>query len=281
MGKVTFDPGGIMIAERDDRVIGFVHAVFGPDRAESQIHEVSHRMGATAMMLIDPTEPDPAIDAALFEASERYLRDRGAVVLYAGGQAPLNPFYWGLYGGSEWAGILGGHARFHQAALAAKYQAVSETVLMEARLDAPAESRIPRWALLRRQTRLEISDDPPPGAPWEELAIGDFFPVRFELVNKADDRVLARAVTWDMEWFSRLDNRPRIGLFDFYVEPEHRRQGLGKLLVSEIFQTARNQGVEVVSLQTRSTNHAALALYESMGFTRVETSTLYRLPAEL
>lgn len=72
------------------------------------------------------------------------------------------------------------------------------------------------------------------------MAIGSFFPVRFELVNKSDDRVLARATTWDMEWFSRQDDRPRIGLIEFSVEPEHRRQGLGKLLVSEILQTAKS-----------------------------------------
>ncbi len=240
MGKLCFDPRGLIVAERDGRVVGWAHAVFGPDRVEEDVHQVSRQMGAVAMLVVDPEADDGLVGFQLLAEGERYLKDRGATVLYAGGQSPLNPFYWGLYGGSEWAGILGSHHAFEQLVSQAGYQAVSDTILLESQLNRYVDPRVPRWALLRRQTRLEIRDDPPPSAPWNEMAIGSFFPVRFELVNKSDDRVLARATTWDMEWFSRQDDRPRIGLIEFSVEPEHRRQGLGKLLVSEILQTAKS-----------------------------------------
>ena len=69
-------------------------------------------MGAIAMLVTEPDEEDPELDQGLLLEAERYLRGRGAQVIYAGGQSPLNPFYWGLYGGSEFAGILGTHVRF-------------------------------------------------------------------------------------------------------------------------------------------------------------------------
>ena len=73
----------------------------------------------------------------------RAMRDRGAEVIYAGGQSPLNPFYWGVYGGSEWSGILSAHETFGRGVVAAGFEPVSTTVLMEADLSAP-EPRDPR-----------------------------------------------------------------------------------------------------------------------------------------
>ena len=58
-------------------------------------------------------------------------------MLYAGGLFPLNPFYWGVYGGSEGTGILSGHQAFHRAAVTRGYVPASTTVLLEADLGQP------------------------------------------------------------------------------------------------------------------------------------------------
>ncbi len=65
------------------------------------------------MLVVDPDRDDEALERGLIETAEAYLRERGASVIYAGGQAPVNPFYWGIYGGSECAGILSSHVAFH------------------------------------------------------------------------------------------------------------------------------------------------------------------------
>ena len=49
-------------------------------------------------------------------------------------------------------------------------------------------------------------------------------------------------------------------------------------MIGEIMRKARSQWAEVVEVQTRAVNAPALRLYESLGFARVETSTLYRKP---
>ena len=275
--RVHFEAAGLVVAERDGRVVGFVHAGFGPEEPIGPPHRLNHALGTIAMLVVEPGLDDDALEAGLVAEAERYLRARGAVVLYAGGQLPLNPFYWGIYGGSEWAGILIEHTAFVRAVTRAGYEPVSETVLMEADLTGP-EARDPRSLLIRRATRVEVDDDATPPNWWEALALGDFRPTVFRLLAKNEATELARATTWDMSRFGRLDGCSRTGLIEMEVAGPYRRKGFGRHLVGEILRHARAEMTSIVVLQTRATNLPALQLYESLGFERVGTTVLYRRP---
>ncbi len=50
------------------------------------------------------------------------------------------------------------------------------------------------------------------------------------------------------------------------VSPRERRQGRGLLLVEKLLADARSEGCHVVTLEVRSRNEAALALYRKAGF---------------
>ena len=279
VGTPTFDADGLIVAERDGRLVGYVHAGFGPnDPADDPPFRLLKTFGAVGMLVVDPESTDPEFEKRLIDEAVAYLRERGAGVIYAGGQFPLNPFYWGIYGGSEWAGVVGSHVAFHRAAARAGFEPVSTTLLFEADLTGAPELRDPRGVLIRRMTRLDVAEDAMPKNWWEAIAIGDFRPTHHRLVSKADETELARATTWDMTWFGRKDGRTRIGLFDMEVHPSHRRKGYGRHLVNEILHLARSQSIAAIAVQTRSTNTAALALYQTLGFDAVETATLYRLP---
>jgi ribosomal protein S18 acetylase RimI-like enzyme len=275
-----FDADGLIVAERDGRIVGFAHAGFGPEEQIGPPQRLGHALGTIAMLAVDADAADPELGRGLIAEAERYLRRRGAEVVYAGGQYPLNPFYWGLYGGSEWAGILSAHTTFLRCVVEAGFEPVSTTVLLEADLSAP-EPRDPRAALIRRQARVEVNEDALPRNWWEALAIGEFRPTRHRLLTKSDQTELASATTWDMSWFSRSDGRARIGLIDLEVNPSCRRKGYGRYLVAEILRQARNDMVALVDVQTGATNAPALALYSSLGFDPVESAVLYRLPARL
>ena len=56
------------------------------------------------------------------------------------GRAPLDPFYRGLYGGSEFSGVLDEHEAFRGAVLAAGYEPVAATVRLEIALSSSAMS---------------------------------------------------------------------------------------------------------------------------------------------
>lgn len=281
IGKRVFDRNGLIVAERDDRLVGFAHAGFGPSDPPGPPGVLDRALGTVAMLVVEPGLDDPEIPRQLILHAERYLRRHGADVFYCGGQYPLNPFYWGLYGGSEFAGVLESHAAFVEAATRAGYEPVATTALLEADLAGP-EARDPRLVGLRRIYRVEIEEDALLPSWWEAQAIGLFHPTRVALLDKQDARSVARAWTWDIaSGFAIGDGRSRTGLIHLEVNPSHRQLGLGKLLVAECMKHARAQLADLLCVQTSTTNEPALSLYESLGFDPVETSTLYRLPAEL
>jgi ribosomal protein S18 acetylase RimI-like enzyme len=281
MGKLPFEREGLIVAERDGRVVGFAHAGFGPVQERGPSHRLDFSMGTVALMVLEPGLDDPEIEAGLFREAEHYLRRRGAEVIYAGGRHPLDPFYWGLYGGSEFAGVLGLHEAFRRAALRHGYQPTASAVLLEADLARPIPTD-PGSILLRRQVRFEPTDDMPPEGWWQSLAIGLFRPAHYALVDRVTSESIARAMTWDIACgFGVGDGRPRTALIGLEVVPPRRRQGFGRLLVAEVARHCRDQLTELLCAQTDQTNEGALALYGSLGFEPVDQATLYRLPADV
>jgi ribosomal protein S18 acetylase RimI-like enzyme len=278
LGTVNFDLAGLIIAERDERIVAFVHAGFGPDLPVNSASpfELCREMGTIAMLAVEPGLDDRGLVTGLIDAAQDYLRSRGAKVIYAGGLFPINPFYWGLYGGSEGVGVLCGHQGFHSALRDTGFEPVSTTVLLEADLGAP-EPRDPRTALIRRQTQIEFHDDSLPTDWWQNLALGEFQLMSARLLLKADGTPVAQAQAWDMSWFGREDGSTRIGLINIEVPPQHRRKGYARFLLGEIFRRARENLVGSVAVATSATNEAALALYSSLGFQPVDQSILYRL----
>ncbi len=239
-GSVTFDAAGLIVAERADRIVGFAHAGFGPGLPVDPGRPLclDRELGTIAMLLVEPEADDPELVGGLLDAAEDYLRGCGAKVLYAGSLFPINPFYWGIYGGSEGSGILSGHLSFERGVMNRGYVPVSSTVLLEADLNTP-ELRDPRSGLIRRQTHLKFVEDAPPAHWWQGLALGEFPVAEASLLARTDGTELARASTWDMRWFDHEDGRARIGLINLEVAPEHRRKGYGRFLVSEIFRRRR------------------------------------------
>jgi ribosomal protein S18 acetylase RimI-like enzyme len=51
------------------------------------------------------------------------------------------------------------------------------------------------------------------------------------------------------------------------VDPPARGQGLARVVVSALVEDARRHGVETLTLDVRGNNHAAMVLYEKLGFT--------------
>lgn len=61
-----------------------------------------------------------------------------------------------------------------------------------------------------------------------------------------------------------------------YVRPEFRGTGLAKLMLTHLTEYAQGQGVGLLRLETGMHQHAAIALYERAGFTRIPPFGDYR-----
>lgn len=89
---------------------------------------------------------------------------------------------------------------------------------------------------------------------WVARASPDGPPVGFALVWRAAD---------EME------------LLDVAVEPESRRRGVARGLLSKVIEEGRATAAAVVLLEVRQSNEAALGLYASLGFSRTSVRRAY------
>nr|WP_297283229.1 ribosomal protein S18-alanine N-acetyltransferase [uncultured Agathobaculum sp.] len=65
------------------------------------------------------------------------------------------------------------------------------------------------------------------------------------------------------------------------VSPDCRRQGIARALIAELTDEARAQALAFVTLEVRTSNVPAIALYESAGFVRVGVrKNFYIVPTE-
>jgi ribosomal protein S18 acetylase RimI-like enzyme len=68
---------------------------------------------------------------------------------------------------------------------------------------------------------------------------------------------------------------PRAQLVSMWTSPNHRRHGVGRLLVNEVFAWARQRGTCEMYLMVTSHNVPAIRFYEQLGFTRTGRTEPY------
>jgi GNAT superfamily N-acetyltransferase len=271
--KPYFDQAGLVLATDDDRPVGFSHAGFGPVDDEST---VSYELGASILTIVAPHAEEAAIAAQLIAKSEEYLRSRGAKLIYGGGIRPLNPFYVGLYGGSELPGILDSDAQHQSFFRAAGYREIDSTVVLHRELSdfRPVIDR--QQMLLRRRVHVEYVCDPPSRSWWEACTLGDFTRLQYELFVKDETKPAAITTLIDMETFSHTWGARTAGLVDVLVAEPYRRQGMGVWLIGEVLRQAAEQGFGLIEVQTMQSNSAALAMYAKLGFNQVDRGAVFR-----
>jgi ribosomal-protein-alanine N-acetyltransferase len=68
-------------------------------------------------------------------------------------------------------------------------------------------------------------------------------------------------------------------ILNLTVRPESQRRGVGRKLMTHFLQLARRHNADVVMLEVRPTNQAAIALYQQCGFNEIGVRRNY-YPAE-
>jgi GNAT superfamily N-acetyltransferase len=277
LAKPYFDNAGLIVAVDEGRPVGFVHAAFGPTDAENGI---STRFGVTCLVLVRPDYQRRGIGAELLARSEAYLRGRGAEVLYAGGIAPFNGFYLGLYGGSELPGVLDSDSQAQRLFLSQNYREIDRIHVLHRDLTgfrAPVDRQ---QMQVRRRSTVEAISDPEARSWWESCAWSQLGRTRFKLTLRDAPGEAATATFWSIQPLAKSWGVNAAGLVEMEVAAEQRRQGLGTFLLSEAFRQLQAQGVSLIEVQTMARNAFAHKLYEKLGFRRVDQGAIYRKEAD-
>jgi GNAT superfamily N-acetyltransferase len=271
--KLYFDYHGLALAHDDGRLVGFAHAGFGANLDESWI---STDTGVICVLLVRPDCAQAEVAAGLLDRCEKYLGGRGARVLYGGGLHPLDPFYVGLYGGSDLPGILDTDTVARAAFAARGYHEVGRTVLFRRELSG-FESQIDRRQMqVRRQMIVEVTADAPTRTLWEACTIGEFELTRFDVVPRGGGPAIASATFRSMESSGNAAVSRAAGLIGLFVDEAYRRRGLAFFVVSEAFRQFLRQGITHVEAQSRETDVAALGTLRKLGLQETGRAGIWR-----
>jgi ribosomal protein S18 acetylase RimI-like enzyme len=275
--KPYFDPAGLIVAVEADKIVGFAHAGFAPDPKEAG---VGRDAGVLSLIAVRPSHLRQGIGTGLLLRCEAYLRSAGATTLGVGRMFPHNPFYFGLYGGSESSGALESDKAAGPFLTRRGYQVEQTYHVLQRSLRGSLNVVDTRFAALRR--RFEFLAQPRKGITtwWRECVLGLVELHDFCLEEKTSGEPVARASVWEMEGYSRSWNESALGLVELGVRPDLRRQGLARFLLAQMFRYLQDQYFSLVEVQIPETQEPALNLYRSLGFQQVDTGHVYRREKE-
>lgn len=275
--KTYFDPAGLVLAFDDQWLVGFAHAGFGSDETQSQL-DPAH--GVIAAILVRPEARRKHIGAELLRRSENYLIDHGARTLFAGGVHPCNPFYLGLYGGSESPGILSSDAAALDFLKSQGYKVVEKVRCFQRRLQRAPTVEDTRLPLLRREIEILAEPWPMPDNWWQGCTMGPLATLRYEMVERTTRQLVGSAWAWKMDSFERKTGVATFGITNFRILPERRQHGFGTLLLHSMMRHLFEEGVGLIEVQTMEHNEAAVKLYGKLGFEEVDVGLIHERPAE-
>jgi RimJ/RimL family protein N-acetyltransferase len=273
LSKQYFDRHGFVVAVDGERPVGFSHAGFG---ASDDGSAISTESGVTCMLMVAPHADQFAIAAELLARSEAYLCGRGARTLYGGGMHPLNPFYLGLYGGSELPGVLLSDTRLLQLFQSAGYAEINRCLVLQRNLSdfRPVVDR--GQMQVRRQYQIDATLDLPTANWWQACTIGQIDGTLFKLRPRAGGPICGQVSYWDMQPLAGSWGVQAMGMFQVEIPEPQRRQRLATFLIGETLRQMQLQGVTLVEAQVKQSNTAALALYKKLGFQQVDQGLVLR-----
>jgi ribosomal protein S18 acetylase RimI-like enzyme len=270
--RPTFEAQGLIVAAEEDKVLGFAHAGFGPSEDQSTL---ATENGVTCLVMLRP-DVDPSITGELLERSEAFLENRGAKTLYGGGSYPLAPFYQGLYGGSEFSGVLDSDRRGQAIFQEHGYRPVKRSLVLHRDLASfrPVVDRVQMQ--IRRQHCVEMIVDPPTATWWEACVFEPFDRIRCVLLARDRGAPPAAVNFWNMETMIGAWGVHGVGIAGLEVAGNRRRAGLATFLLGESLRNLHAQGVALAEVHVAEENAAALAVFRNLGFEQVDAAVLYR-----
>lgn len=279
--KPYFDPDSVVIAEQGDpkQIVGFAMSGFAPT---DQFNKLSTDLGVICAVLVKPTHRRKGIGRELLTRSETWLRSKGANEVVVGSMSPYNPFFFGLYGGSNSPGILASDADAEPFLKTCGYFPAFPRLVFQRKLDVPLAVADPRFASLRRRYDVQLLlRGAQSGSWWQECVWGTLEPSELRLFDKLTGLPAARAVVWELEGFSWRWRFPSAGIFDVQVRPDLRRQGLAKLMLLDMLRFLQEQFFGIAELQIPSGDPAAAGLCKALGFEQVDAGYVYRQPSAI
>lgn len=268
-----FDPAGLIFAVDGEKKVGFVHAGFGPDEAQSG---VDYRHGTICAVMVDPSYRRQGIGRELIRRAEAYLASRGTSTGQAGPAAPLDPFYFGIYGGSRPAGFLRSDPLADPFFRSLGYVPVSEYLIFQRQLEDRSSPGGLRLMNVRRATKLGTPDPETRRSWWWSTRPGRLDSLELALLPKSGGKPLANVTVIGLDFYIPRWQQRGIGIMDLMVPEEHRRKGYGQALLVEVCRRVREEMISVVEAHAQADDSTTIRVLTSAGFSQIDSGLVYQ-----
>ncbi len=274
-----FDRDGLILAVDSESgdAVGMVHAGFGPNDDQS---DIDPGVGVVCLVLVRPDFRRQGIGRELMRRAEDYLQIRGAETLIAGPAAPFDPFYVGLYGGSQPSGFLESDPDAAPFIAAMGYAPVERFAVMQRDLQTGRDPMSFKVVTIRRKTELGIAASQANSSWWWMTRYGRLDSLRFLLVPKLGGEPLAGVTVIGLDLYLPKWQERVIGLTDLTVPEDERRKGYGQALLLELSRRLRDELVNKLEAHVAETNPGARRTFETAGFSQIDTGIVYRKASE-
>ncbi len=268
-----FDPAGLVLGFRDQRLAGFVHAGFS---AKADGSDLNLKHGVISQLRIVPEEGQNEVAAALIESAIAYLAKKNVVECSAASQFPWAPFYLGIYGGSRVPGVMSDDVSMMNPLLTAGFEALAEVGVFLKPLN-DYRPRIDRQLMnLKRQFDFTVELDPPAFHWWEACTLGESYRVRYSLVDRSNHESVASVTYWDMQPLAGSWGARAMGMYDLRVADRFRRTGMATCVINESLKQLAQDGIGMVEAQTPLADERACGCFTKLGFGQVDTAIQLR-----
>lgn len=267
-----FDPQGLMLAIVEGQPVGYIHAGF---RANADLSALDYSEGVICAVMVAPGFRRQGIGRELVRQAEQYLRQRGAQRIFAGPAHPRDPFYFGLYGGSQPAGFLQSDPLADPFFRGLGYLPVERHLVFQRHLEEQSDPIGLRLMALRKSTQLTAPETSRATPWWWQTRSGRLDSVELVLSPKGKTECLARVTAIGMDYYLGCWHQRAIGLVDLHVEEPLRRKGYAQALLVEVCRRLRSEMIQIVEGHAEERDIAAIKLLESANFRRVDSGLVY------
>lgn len=276
IAQTYFDPAGMILATDNDKVVGFVHAGFSANQTKS---EISKDTGIICAVIVDPDYRRQGIGRELIRQAEEYLIKSGAKRILAGGADPNDPFYCGLYGGSEPAGFLESDPAAAPFFKALNYVPVERHLVFQRQLGPGGpEVMCVRLINAKRQSKLAAATAYEPKDWWWSTRHGRLDSMHLGLLPKSGGPLMAKVCVVGLDLYLTGWKLRAIGISNLQVSENQRRKGYGQLLLDEVCRRVREDMIQLAEAHALETDAGGIAVLKSAGFHQVDAGVVFAKP---
>ena len=276
LAQPYFQKAGVCIAEIDGEIVGYSHSGFGCNESQTAL---CSETGVICTVMVHPRVRRQGIGRQLVDRAEEYLKQMGVKRIYFGASKQRNPFYVGMYGGSEPAGFMESEPDVAPFAQAIGMAPVERHAVFQRDMNASRDPIGLRLMQNKRRMQLRLETTSSNQSWWWTVRFGRLDSVMAVLEPKAGGEPVARAVCFGLDLYINKWGQRAVGIGEIIVPEENRRAGYAQTLLVELCNRMKRELVTVIDVHADESDEAMMALLRSSGFNRVDTGVVYGRPS--